>query len=122
MNISRSFGSMWHPLRWVLAAAALAIPAGVGGCGGSSSGLALGDCVTVRARFEDSTLDAAECTKRGEAFKQKMVVYRIVSVHEGTDASCPDTGYPQTVFSHEPDDKTYCLEVETGNRPWPRTE
>jgi hypothetical protein len=67
-------------------------------------GFEVGDCVEVVPRTTDSDLKGVDCPSSWDPYSE---VYEIGAVLDGAHSSCYTDALVE--FSHEPDDKTYCL-------------
>lgn len=70
----------------------------------------VGDCVRIEEGALDSDLTEAACDEAVGTFDPAARTYRVDSVIEGPDGSCPEgRGFFPVQFTHEPDDVIYCL-------------
>ena len=74
----------------------------------------VGDCVTIEKKALGHALKSADCSEARGTFDPNERTYRVDSVIEGTDGSCPELrGFFPVEFVHEPDDVVYCLVQES---------
>lgn len=85
------------------------------GCAGSPD-FKVGDCVKIRQRLTDHTLDRAACRSNGGIdpdtgfISEEETTYRVTEVINGTDGHCSFLRTEATVrFTDEPDNAVYCL-------------
>lgn len=87
----------------------------LGGCvaiGRAVSGFGhfeVGECVVVEQQLFDHDLEAESCTTPSPLFGG-IELYQVVDVIDGYRSNCRNYGLGSIEFSHEPHDKTYCLD------------
>lgn len=82
---------------------------GLTACGGGPE-FAEGDCVTIKQKTLDSELEKASCEGAVGTFDDAERVYRVDSIIDGVDGTCPPLqGFFPVQFVDEPANTTYCL-------------
>lgn len=100
-------GTRWAATLSVVLAAGMVLSS----CGDGDP-FSVGDCVVVSPDYSSGDFDmkSVDCSVGLEETGDTELPMRVIDVLDGANQNCSGLSFAGISFSHEPHDKTYCLE------------